>query len=324
MTVTNPLIASDTILFTIGSDVYTQNKNISCLNTANCTVLPTSTPSILLISLEPTNINLNSFTISLLIDGLISAAGTGYQETKTFSISTFTSSGRQIDQGTATYNISCGDASTISLNCRTCKTGLCYSCYNDGTILYNASCIYNCSSTTQYQLYNGNGSCLICDTSIGCFTCYNSTTCRSCLFSPLIYYLYADSSCQKTCPTTTGFYSFMIGTFYYCSPCAGSNCLICSGGNPGQCTSCGNNATLDSGSCNSNCILPNSYISSDYKCTACDKSCSGCSEAGNNKCKLCAYPYYNYNNYCLNPCPLNTAIILTNNTCGCTENCTTC
>lgn len=76
-----------------------------------------------------------------------------------------------IDEGSVSYNVSCG--AFPSYSCKTCDlSGSCLSCYTVlGMNMINGQCVYNCTTSTQFQRFNQSGVCVTCTNN--CNTCYN-------------------------------------------------------------------------------------------------------------------------------------------------------
>ncbi len=158
--------------------------------------------------------------------------------------------------------------------------------------------------------------CLACGNN--CYTCFNSTACRSCISN---YYYYQNYSCLATCPTSSGYYI----TGGYCLRCYDTAyCLSCSSSNINGCTSCSGGLVLQQGTCVSSCTIANTYLSGDGMCMSCDSGCYGCTGAGNGACQVCNYGYFNSSGYCVSQCPTGSAAILSTQSCGCDSPCITC
>lgn len=177
-------------------------------------------------------------------------------------------------------------------------------------------CVSNCSSETQYLTYTGTGVCLSC--SGNCYTCFNSTACRSCLTG---YYYYQNYSCLSTCPTSNGYYS----SNGYCFRCYDTTyCASCDNSSINACTACSGGLALQQGICVSGCTIANTYLSSSATCEPCNAACNGCTGAGSGACTLCNYGYYTSGGYCVSQCPTGTAAIISSQSCGCDAPCITC
>lgn len=186
--------------------------------------------------------------------------------------------------------------------------------------LLSGRCVSNCTLETQYFSYNQSGSCQAC--SSPCFTCYNSSACRTCIAN---YYYYQNYSCLSTCNLANKFYTITTGGILYCFKCFDqTNCLVCTNGSSNACTLC-ENGVLQLGKCNlEGCTIANTYLDASSICQTCDGSCNGCTGAGNSRCTVCNYGYYNASGYCVSSCPTGTAPILATQICGCEGNCITC
>lgn len=104
----NTLITGDYLLLQFGIDTYTSpSKNVSC-PLLTCSISNQSTSNVLVILVTPNVNQLNINSMSFQISGLVSSDTSIYNEITYFNISSFTKNGNLIDQGSISYNVSCG------------------------------------------------------------------------------------------------------------------------------------------------------------------------------------------------------------------------
>jgi hypothetical protein len=317
---TNKLVTGDFIRVYFDYRTYTVNNNntagILCA-TAICSYDATlSTPFTTVIKIVPNSV---AQPIAFAIEGLCSSATTYITQQFQIMVSSYSSSNRQMDQGYLTYNLSCRSTSAlINKNCMLCNELLatCLSCYS-GYYLYNASCVTSCASASTYMTYPGSNVCVSC--LAPCLTCISATQCLSC--SPSIY-LYENATCLAQCGA--GYYKYTNPNGQImCMKCWSSFCIKCTDGGSASCTDCGT-AFLQSGRCLNTCDTSSYYVDPiSFQCTPCDPTCNGCTGRTNAQCISCRPGYYNVSGVCGSSC-LPGSVVLSDNSCGCDGNCSTC
>ena len=234
LTLWNTLIAGDYLLLQFGTDAYSSpSGKVSC-PLISCAVSSQSTSNVLVVVVTPNQNQLNVNSISLQLSGLVSSDSSIYNEVSYFNVSSYSKEGIMIDQGSISYNVSCGQRPTYS--CRECyANGSCISCYTNLAMnILNDRCVFNCTSESQFQNFNESGTCRTCVNN--CNTCYNETFCRSCVAG---YFYYDNYTCLPTCATQSSYYSVEISGVVYCLLCYDQAlCLSCVNASINGCTKC--------------------------------------------------------------------------------------
>lgn len=207
-----------------------------------------SSAGLLAIVIRPNILDIINNVLTLTLSGLIS----GDKMYGSITVSSKSSGGAYIDQGTLIYQHSCLDGSNQSLinNCKTCYTnGSCIDCYTESGYYMNSSvCVTECGLVTNY-LYYANNSTKRCAACINnCYTCDSATVCKSCQSG---YYFYThNSSCLIICETS-GFIADSNSTFrLLCIQCYGNGlCLQCNSSAPGACNLCVSGSFKNNGFC---------------------------------------------------------------------------
>ena len=157
---TNSLVSTDYILFIGDSTTYSELTTITCSGIyGTCTKdAALSSNGSFIIRIVPNVSSIVNNTLNIVLEGLISGTDSVSQVT----VRSFNNSGNMIDEGTATYTISCLDSSlaNVSNNCKTCHSNQsCIDCYTTyGFYLSGNVCVSDCGLATSYSNFNGSSS----------------------------------------------------------------------------------------------------------------------------------------------------------------------
>lgn len=218
----------------------------------------------------------------------------------------------------------CSVCSVTSTNCSACDTAGPYISY-----LLGSTCVTNCGNNYISNTNNGAGPnvCIICISP--CLTCsLIATNCTSCIIAPSIHYLY-NHVCYDPCPAET--YSDISNQL--CYPCL-NLCSICSISSL-NCSACDTIGPYTSYLLGSSCVINcgNTYVadtnfgSGPNTCILCDNNCLTCTNLRTNctSCPTIPTISYLHNNICYNPCPGQTFLNSSSQTCeSCNDLCLLC
>ncbi|KAL4499512.1 hypothetical protein ABPG73_009062 [Tetrahymena malaccensis] len=169
--------------------------------------------------------------------------------------------------------ITCSDSST----CSKCSPGYFINASNQCEKCFDPNCLtcsddHSCTDCNLNGYYKNSQQCSKCNQN--CITCSDSSTCSKC--SPG-YFINASNQCEK---------------------CFDPYCLICSGKNQQDCTSCNSVKQYflqDDHSC-TDCNL-DGYYKNSQQCSKCNQNCLNCSDSST--CSKCSPGYFiNVSNQC--------------------------
>ncbi|CAG9332943.1 unnamed protein product [Blepharisma stoltei] len=168
----------------------------------------------------------------------------------------------------------------------------CDKCLDDNTMSIDSENVGNCKCNG-YAYYNGN-ECEACgDLCVSC----DSTGCLKCADTTNMHTNSADS--DHSCICNDGLYYDT--TSAECKSCI-NQCKTCD--SETSCTSCVDNADLNTGSCT---CQTGYWASSDtWNCEACFKECEKCTGSSTNKCTSCLNSWLLLSEgFCAKDCPVN-------------------
>lgn len=95
-------------------------------------------------------------SISLILEGLVSASTISYNTNISLFVTSYNSTAAKIDNGTINYLLSCSFPLALSNQCRSCSSnGTCIDCYVfQGMYLLNNGCVSNCPAFSSNLTYS--------------------------------------------------------------------------------------------------------------------------------------------------------------------------